>query len=47
MKEMRSVYIILARNPEEKITLGRLKRRYEDNIKVDLGKIECKDLDRI
>jgi len=36
MGEMRKVYKILVRKTEEKISLGRLKRRWEDNIRVDL-----------
>jgi hypothetical protein len=39
MGEMRNVYKILVRKPEGKRPLGRLRRRWEDNIKVDLRKI--------
>jgi hypothetical protein len=41
---MRSAYTILTGNPEEKTALGGLRRRCEDNFKVNLKKIECKDL---
>ena len=29
------------RKPEVKIPLGRLRRRWEDDIKVDLGEVGC------
>jgi hypothetical protein len=31
--------------PEVKITVGRPRRRWEDNIKIDLGDIGCGDAD--
>jgi hypothetical protein len=37
MGEMRDAYIILVGKPEGKRTLGRPKRRWEDNITSDLG----------
>jgi hypothetical protein len=33
---MRNVYKVLVRKPEGNIPLGRLRRRWEDNIKMDL-----------
>ena len=35
------VYIVLVGKPEGKIPLGRPWRRWEDNIKIDLGEVEC------
>jgi len=37
--EMRNVYNILVGKPEGKITLGRPRRRWEDNIRTDLREI--------
>jgi hypothetical protein len=34
--EKRNAYRILVGNPEGKSPLGRLRRRWEDNIKMDL-----------
>jgi hypothetical protein len=39
-REMRKAYQILIEKPEGKKPLGRSRRRWEDNIKMDLGK-EC------
>jgi hypothetical protein len=39
MGEGRSVYRVLVGRPEGKRLLGRPKRRWEDNIKMDLGEI--------
>jgi hypothetical protein len=36
MGEERSVHRVLVRRPEGKRPLGRLRRRWEDNIKLDL-----------
>jgi hypothetical protein len=36
MGERRGVYRVLVRKPEGKRPLGRLRRRWEDNIKTDL-----------
>jgi hypothetical protein len=36
MGDMRNVDIILVRKPEGKRLLGRPKRRWEDNIRMDL-----------
>jgi hypothetical protein len=39
MGEKRNVYRLLVRKPEGKRPLGRLRRRWIDNIKMDLLKI--------
>jgi hypothetical protein len=39
MGEGRSVYGVLVRSPEGKRPLGRPRRRWEDNIKLDLREI--------
>jgi hypothetical protein len=39
--ERRGVYRILVENPEVKRVLGRLRRRWEDNIKMDLQEVVC------
>jgi hypothetical protein len=39
MGEKRKAYRILVRKPEGKIPLGRPRRRWVDNIKMDLGEI--------
>jgi hypothetical protein len=39
MGERRGVYRLLVRKPEEKRPLGRPRRRWEDNIKLDLREI--------
>ena len=46
--ERRSVYRILVGKPEGKRALGRLRRRWEDNIKMDHQEVGCSDygLDR-
>jgi hypothetical protein len=41
MGEMRNVYKIFAGKPEAKRPLRRARRRWEDNIKMDLRKIMC------
>jgi len=38
---MRGVHRILVSKPGGKIQLGRLRRRWEDNIKMDLQKVGC------
>jgi len=35
----RGVYRVLVRKPEGKTTLGRFRRRWEDNIKLDLQEV--------
>jgi hypothetical protein len=37
---MRNIYDILAEKPEGRRPLGRSRRRWEDNIRVDLREIE-------
>ena len=37
--DRRGVYRVLVRKPERKRPLGRLRRRWEDNIKMDLQKM--------
>jgi hypothetical protein len=41
MGEWRGMYRVLVEKPEEKRSLGRPRRRWEDNIKMDLQKVEC------
>jgi hypothetical protein len=45
--EGRGVYRVLVGKPGEKRPLGRTRRRWEDNIKKDLQKVGCWDLDWI
>jgi hypothetical protein len=40
MVEERGVHRVLVGKPEEKRPLGRPKRRWEDNIKLDLQEVE-------
>jgi hypothetical protein len=47
MGEERGVYRVLVMKPEGKRPLGRLKRRWEDNIKMDLQEVGCGILDWI
>jgi len=47
MGERRVVYRVLVVKPEEKRPLGRLRRRWEDNIKMDLQEVVCEDMDWI
>jgi len=47
MGESRGVYRILVGKPEGKRLLGRPRRRWEDNIKMDLQEVECGDMDWI
>jgi hypothetical protein len=39
--ERRGVYKILVRKPETKRPLGRLGRKWEENIKMDLQEVGC------
>jgi len=41
MGERRHVYIFKVRKPEGKRSLGRLRRRSEDNIKLDRQEVGC------
>jgi hypothetical protein len=48
MGEMRTAYIIfLVGKSEGKKSLGRSGRRWEDNIRMDLGEIGLADVDRV
>jgi hypothetical protein len=47
MGEMRGAYSILVWKPEGRSPLGRPRRRWEDNIKMDLGEIGFGDVDWI
>ena len=40
-EESRNAYRILVGKPERKRSLGRPKRRWQDNIKMDLMKVVC------
>jgi hypothetical protein len=41
MEEDRGVYRVLVRKPEGKRPLGRLRSRWEDNIRMDLQEVGC------
>jgi hypothetical protein len=41
MEERRGLYIVLVGKHEGKIPLGRPKRRWEDNNKMDLQEVGC------
>jgi len=45
MGERRDVYRVLVGKPELKRPLGRHRRRWEDNIKMDLQEVGCGCLD--
>jgi hypothetical protein len=45
MGEVRGAYNILVGRPEGRRPLGRLRRRWEDNIKMDLREIGFGDVD--
>jgi len=47
MGERRGVYRILVGKPEGKRQVGRPRRRWENNIKMDLQEVGCGDIDRI
>jgi hypothetical protein len=47
MEETRNAYRILVGKPEGKRPLGRRRRRWVDNIKLDLREIEWDDMDWI
>ena len=47
MGESRGVYRVLVGSSEGKRPLGRPRRRWEDNIKIDLQEVECKGMDWI
>jgi hypothetical protein len=45
MGERRGVYRVLVEKPERKRPLGRSRRRWEDNIKMNLQEVECRGMD--
>jgi hypothetical protein len=47
MREVKGAYSILVGRPEGRRPLGRLRRRWEDNIKMDLTEIWFGDVDWI
>jgi hypothetical protein len=47
MEQKRNAYRILVGKPEGKKPLGSHRRRWEDNIKIDLREIGWRDLDWI
>jgi len=47
MGERRGVYRALLGEPEGKRSLGRFRRRWEDNIKMDLQEVGCEGMDWI
>jgi len=47
MEERRGVYRVLVRKPEGNRPLGRPRRRWEDNIKMDLQEVGCGGIDWI
>jgi hypothetical protein len=47
LEEVRGAYNILVGRPEGRRLLGRPRRRWEDNIKMDLGEIVFGDVDLI
>jgi len=47
MGERRGVYRVLVGKPEGKRPLGRPRRRWKDNIKMDLQEVGCGSMDWI
>ena len=45
MGERRSAYRVLAEKPEGKRPLGRPRRKFEGNIKIDIKELECGVMD--
>jgi len=45
MGERRGVYRVLVGKPEGRRPLGRPRRRWEDNIKIDLQEVGCGGVD--
>jgi len=41
MGEKRGVYRVFVGKPEGKRPLGRSRRRWEDNVRMDLQEVEC------
>jgi hypothetical protein len=46
-EEKRNVYRLLLRKPQGKRPLGRPRRRWVDNIRMDFGEVGCGDEDWI
>jgi hypothetical protein len=47
MGERRGVYRVLVRRPKGKRPLGRPRRRWDDNIKMDIQEVGCGGVDWI
>jgi hypothetical protein len=47
MVERRGVYRVLVGKPKGKRTLRRPRRRWENNIKMDIQEVGCRVMDRI
>ena len=47
MEERRGLYKVLVGKPEGKRPLGRLRRRWENNINLDLQEVGCRGMDWI
>jgi hypothetical protein len=47
MRERRGIYSVLVGKPEGKRPLGRLRRKWEGNIKLDLREVGCGGMDWI
>jgi hypothetical protein len=47
MGERRNVYRVLVGKPEGKRQFGRSRRRWEDNIKMDVEEVDCGGIDWI
>jgi hypothetical protein len=47
MEERRGVQRLLVGNPERKDSLGRTRRRWENNIKMDFQEVVYRDMDWI
>jgi len=47
MGERRGLYSVSVGKPEGKRTFGRTRRRWENNIKMDLQEVECSGMDCI
>jgi hypothetical protein len=47
MGERRGLYRVMVEKPEGKRPLGRSRRRWEDDIKMNLQEVGCEDMDWI
>jgi hypothetical protein len=45
MGERRGVYRVLVKKPQGKSSLGKSRRRWEDNIKMNLQEVGCGGMD--